>query len=277
LLYLQRKPAPPLDCCVHALWYASNPAPAPGRQRILPTGNTQIILSLSRAHLLDCPEGQPARPAPPAQIVGARSTYEIIDNSDLACIIGLVFRPGGFAALLGAPADSFANRFIDLEDLWSNEACSLRDRLCEIPTPDCRLACLEAFLTEKLTARPSRSCLDPHPAVGFALHQFSRLPSAVSVAQVARGTGWSERRFSQLFREQVGLTPKVWCRIQRFQHAVRQLYSGPEIRWGDLALDCGYYDQSHFANEFRAFSGIDISTYSAAGRTPWANHVIELD
>jgi AraC-like DNA-binding protein len=275
LLYLQRKPAPPLDRSVQMLWYASTPAPAPGRQRILPTGSTQIILSLSRAHLLDCPEGQPARPAPPAQIVGARSTYEIIDNSDLACIIGLVFRPGGFAALMGAPADLFANRFIDLEDLWGDEARSLRDRLCEIGSPATRLACLEAFLARKLTACPVRTFLDPHPAVGFALHQFGRLPSAISIAQVARGTGWSERRFSQLFREHVGLRPKVWCRIQRFQRAVRQLHSGPEIRWDDLALDCGYYDQSHFANEFRAFSGIDISTYSTGGRTPWANHVVE--
>jgi AraC-like DNA-binding protein len=275
LLYLQRKPAVPLDRCVQMLWYANTPAPAPGRQRVLPTGSTQIILNLSRGYLLDCPEGQPPRPAPAAQIVGARSTFEIIDNSDLACIIGLVFQPGGFPALTGAPADLFANRFINLEDLWGDEARGLRDRLREIPMPHARLACFESFLCRRLASRPSRSSLNPHPAVGFALDRFDRLPSALSVSEVARGTGWSERRFSQLFRERVGLTPKVWCRVQRFQRAVRQLHSGPEIRWSDLALDCGYYDQSHFANEFRAFSGIDITTYSAAGRTPWANHVLE--
>jgi AraC-like DNA-binding protein len=277
LLYLQRKPASPLDGCVEMLWYASTAAPEPGRQRILPTGSTQIILSLSRAHLLECAEGQLPRQAPPAQVVGARSTYEIIDNTDLACLIGLVFRPGGFAALVGAPADLFANRFVDLEDVWGVEARRLRDRLGEISTPGGRLACLEEFLSGKLTAGRRRTALDDHPAVGFALDQFGRVPSAVSVAQVARSTGWSARRFSQLFRERVGLTPKVWCRIQRFQRAVRQLHAGPEIRWGELALDCGYYDQSHFANEFRAFSGINISTYSAAGRTPWANHVVEGD
>jgi AraC-like DNA-binding protein len=275
LLYLQRKPAPPLDRFVESLWYASDPAPAPGRQRILPTGSTQIILSLSRDYLLDCPKDLPTQPAPGAQIVGARSTYEIIDNSDLGCIIGLVFRPAGFSALMGAPADLFANCFVSLEDVWGNLARSLRDHLCELPAPASRLACLEAFLSQHLAGRPSRSVADPHPAVGFALDRFRRLPSAISVAEVARGAGWSERRLSQLFREQVGLPPKVWCRIQRFQHAVRQLHQGPEIRWSELALDCGYYDQSHFANEFRAFSGIDVSSYSAAGRTPWANHVVE--
>ncbi len=277
MLYLEQRPAAPLDRLVRALWYASELAPTPGRQRILPTGSTQIILSLNRSYLLDCPEGQPARTAPAAQVVGARSSYEVIDNSDLACIIGLVFRPGGFSALMGAPADLFANRFVSLEDVWGTEARSLRERLCEIASAGGRLACLEAFLSRRLAGCPARSFLQPHPAVGFALDRFRRIPSALSVAEVARGTGWSERRFSQLFREQVGLAPKVWCRIQRFQHAVRQLHEGPEIRWGELALDCGYYDQSHFANEFRAFSGIDISTYSAAGRTPWANHVVERE
>jgi AraC-like DNA-binding protein len=275
MLYLQRRPAAPLDRCVQTLWYASAPDAAGGRQRILPTGSTQIILALSRDYLLNCQNSEFARPAPAAQIVGARSTYEIIDNSDLTCIIGLVFRPGGFSSLMGAPADLFVNRFIDLEDLWGSEARSLRNRLREIDAPAGRLACFEGFLSRKLAARASRSFLDPHPAVSFALDRFGRVPSAISIAEVARGTGWSERRFSQLFREQVGLPPKVWCRVQRFQCAVRQLHDGNDVPWSELALDCGYYDQSHFANEFRAFSGIDITTYSAAGRTPWANHVME--
>jgi AraC-like DNA-binding protein len=93
-----------------------------------------------------------------------------------------------------------------------------------------------------------------------------------TVRDVARATGLSERRFSQVFRESVGLSPKVWCRVQRFQRAVRQLHAGRDLPWADLALDCGFYDQSHFANEFRAFSGIDASTYSAR-RTKWANHI----
>lgn len=276
MFYLERKPVAQLHRFVQTLWYASTPEPSPGRQRVLPTGSTQIILELDRGYLLDCREGQPSQPAPAAQIVGARSTYELIDNSDLTAIIGLVVRPGGFSSLIDAPANLFSNRFVDLGDLWGRQARDLREQLCMIPSPAARLTCLEEFLLRKLASRPGHIALEPHPAVSFALHRFACPTSVVSVAEVARGTGWSQRRFSQLFREQVGLTPKVWCRIQRFQRAVRQLHSGPEIRWGELALDCGYYDQSHFANDFRAFSGIDISTYSAAGRTLWANHVVEL-
>ncbi len=75
-----------------------------------------------------------------------------------------------------------------------------------------------------------------------------------------------------MFREEVGLAPKTWLRVQRFQRAVQQLYAGVDVRWAELALDCGYYDQAHFANEFRAFSGVDATTYTAQ-RTQWANHI----
>jgi AraC-like DNA-binding protein len=275
VLYVQYKPAAPLDRYVQLLWYANAPGIDHARQRILPTGSTQIILALSRDYLLDCPLGQPSRPTPPAQIIGARSTYEIIHTSDLACIIGLAFQPGGFPAIVGAPADLFANRSIDLFDLWGALAASLRDQLRELPTPEARLACLEAFLSRQLVSHSSRPKLAPHPAIHFAIEKFNRAPRAASVAEVARSTGWSERRFSQIFREQVGLSPKVWCRIQRFQRAVRQLHAGADVPWPELALDCGYYDQSHFANEFRAFSGIDITTYSSSARTLWANHIQE--
>jgi AraC-like DNA-binding protein len=99
--------------------------------------------------------------------------------------------------------------------------------------------------------------------VKFALEQFERDSSQSSIAEIARRSGWSERRFSQVFREQVGFPPKVWCRLQRFQRAVRQLRAGVEVPWAEMAVDCGFYDQTHFANEFRSFSGIDLTTYTA--------------
>jgi AraC-like DNA-binding protein len=107
--------------------------------------------------------------------------------------------------------------------------------------------------------------------VEFALQQFAQ-HNRLSVAEVARSSGWSERRFSQIFREQVGFTPKVWCRLQRFQRAVRQLRAGLEVRWAELAIECGFYDQAHLANEFRSFSGIDLTTYAATCHRLWANH-----
>ena len=267
MIYLEHTPAAPLNRCIRKLWYARVLDMPHSRERVLPTGRVQVILNLSRDFLLDCPEGLPAHPSPPYLIVGARSSYEIIDTYDMAALIGIVFEPGGFAPFASDAVDLFSNRNVCLEDVWGASARALRDRLREIPCPPARLRCLEAFLLQRFGVRLSR-----HGIVDFALERFQCAPGVSTVREVARSTGWSERRFSQVFREQVGFSPKAWTRIQRFQRAVRQLHAGVDLPWAEMALDCGYYDQSHFANEFRAFSGIDATSYSAL-RTVWANHV----
>ena len=267
MIFLERLAAAPLNRCIRMLWYARVSDAPHRRERILPTGRVQVILNLDRDYLLDCPDGSPARPMPAALIVGARSIYEIVDTSDMADLIGIVFEPGGFAPFVSDAVDLFSNRSVSLEELWGASAGMLRDRLRELATPIARLRCLEEFLLHRFGERLSR-----HRVIDFALSSFQRAPRFASVREVAKSTGWSERRFSQVFREEVGFSPKVWARILRFQRAVQQLHAGVDLPWAELALDCGYYDQSHFANEFRAFSGIDATSYSAL-RTRWTNHV----
>jgi AraC-like DNA-binding protein len=236
-------------------------------ERILPSGCVQVIVNLARDSIREYNGAGRAGILPPALVVGARSVYEIVDTSDMAELMGVVFRPAGFVNFAGDAVDLFTNRNIALEDLWGRSVSSVRSRLQEIQTPQAKLFALEEFLGERFAEPCSNVAI-----IDFALDQFARSPSAGSVAQVAATTGWSVRYFSQFFRERVGLPPKVWCRIQRFQRAVQHLHAGVDIRWAELALDCGYYDQSHFANDFRAFSGIDARTYSAR-RTRWANHI----
>jgi AraC-like DNA-binding protein len=267
VLYLERIPAAPLTRCVRTLWYASAADFPHRRERMLPTGCVQIILNLARDFLLDCGDGEADQRVPAALIVGARSVFEIVDNSDMACLIGIVFEPGGFSCFANDSVHRFSNCSVALEDVWGRDAHRLRDRLRELPTAHHRLGCLEAFLRQRFAERLRRQSM-----VDYALDRFAHGPGMASVKEVARATGWSERRFSQVFREQVGFSPKVWCRIQRFQRAVKRLHAGFDLPWAELALDCGFYDQSHFANEFRAFSGIDATTYSAR-RTVWANHI----
>jgi AraC-like DNA-binding protein len=272
MLYLEHTPAPPLNRFVRMLWYARTPQPGCIRERVLPTGRVQVILNLARDFLLDCPEGQPAVRSAPSMVVGARTIYEIVDTSDMADLIGIVFEPGGFPLFASDAADLFSDRNVDLEDVWGGQARGVRDRLREISSPEARIECFESFLTHAFAARLQQPRPLRHCAVAYALREFGQVPTISTVRDVARSTGWSERRFSSIFREEVGLAPKVWCRVQRFQRAVQQLHAGVDVPWSELALDCGYYDQSHFANEFRAFSGVDVTTYSAC-KTRWANHI----
>ncbi len=99
----------------------------------------------------------------------------------------------------------------------------------------------------------------------FALSHFQAVPHTGAIAEITEQIGLSQTRFVQVFREEVGLTPKLFCRIQRFQQALRHVESHPlmgcPVDWVKVALDCGYYDQAHFIHDFRAFSGINPSAY----------------
>jgi AraC-like DNA-binding protein len=113
---------------------------------------------------------------------------------------------------------------------------------------------------------------DQHRAVDFALCRFMDQPRAATVAGVTDQIGLSPKRFIQVFRDQTGFTPKVFCRIRRFQQALDRIAGVKTVDWANVALDCGYFDQAHFIHDFRAFSGINPTTY-LAHQTPHRNHV----
>src|SRR5262249_843306 len=111
-----------------------------------------------------------------------------------------------------------------------------------------------------------------HPAVAHALRVFGRSPRAASIADVTAAIGLSPKRFIERFKTEVGLTPKAFCRVRRFQQALGALNAGADVDWACVALSAGYYDQAHFIHDFRAFSGLTPTMYLAS-RTEFRNHV----
>jgi len=114
--------------------------------------------------------------------------------------------------------------------------------------------------------------LERHPAVRFALHRFFGWMPQPSVSQAVEQVGFSQRRFIQLFSNEVGLTPKLFSRVCRFQNIIQTAHAQNEVNWAAVALDCGYYDQAHFIHDFHSFPGITPSEYMER-KTPHVNHV----
>jgi AraC-like DNA-binding protein len=100
-----------------------------------------------------------------------------------------------------------------------------------------------------------------HPAVQYAVDLIERSRGARPVSTVVERIGMSPRRFLDVFRSEVGLSPKAFCRIRRFASVLRQIERTVDVDWVDVALSCGYFDQAHFNRDFRAFSGVTPSTY----------------
>ena len=104
-------------------------------------------------------------------------------------------------------------------------------------------------------------------------NHYARRGKAKYLGGVGRKVrGISKRRFEQVFNEQVGLTPKLFCRIRRFQRVLQLINEQNDIDWTDVALSCGYFDQSHFIHDFQSFSGINPTEYVTRG-SRYVNHV----
>jgi AraC-like DNA-binding protein len=111
-----------------------------------------------------------------------------------------------------------------------------------------------SILDAEILWRVERSRQLPTEIV-WAWHRLVQSDGRIRIAELVRELGWSERHFARQFNEHIGLSPKVFARVLRFAGAVRVLTTDRSIDLADVALACGYFDQSHFTREFRAFAG----------------------
>ena len=238
------RPGPPLSGFVDSFWIYEGYAPPHGRERLLPTGTTELVFTVDA-------KGRVA-----SGVAGARSECLLLDTSTPFSVIAVHFRPGGGYPFFGAPSTELHNRSVTLDLVWGGYAASVTDRLWESTTAESRFQVLEEALLSK-----ARDGLDRHPAVRHALDVFDRTNGARTVGDVVQRIGISSRRFWELFRNEVGLSPKAFCRIRRFNEVLTHIERLTTVDWLDVALSCGYFDQAHFNHDFRAFAGLSPSAY----------------
>jgi AraC-like DNA-binding protein len=259
MIYLERRPSPPLLACIEMLWYACAPEIPHQRELVLPQGKIQFVISLADEYLTDCTEAGDV-PAAPALLVGARTSAELVATRDMKKLVGVIFRPGGLGPWLRERASLFYQQSLSLCDLWQMQPW--RERMREADTPDTVLRILDEALCRHAPERERRS----------HVRQAVQLLNTLSVRETASELGISTRRLQIIFNEDVGLSPKQYGRVRRFQRAVHALHKDVDMKWAELALSCGYADQAHFSRDFHAFSGVDPTTY-VASRGRWKNHV----
>jgi AraC-like DNA-binding protein len=258
-MMLSRAPRPALRPFVRTLWAIdpaeASAAAAAAREHVLPAGTTHLAIRLSNHPLrvFADPDDTAGRTIGLAIIGGPRSRYYVRDVSQPACSVGAELEPGAAPILFGVPADELAERHTPLEGPWGPAAAAARERLGAARSLAERLDVLEAILAARL---PRARGL--HPAVAHAL---GRLHAGAGVGAIVDETGYSQRHFFGLFRSAVGLGPKVYGRVQRFQGALTQIASAPSA--ADAAAAAGYSDQAHMTREFRAFAGLSPGRYRA--------------
>jgi AraC-like DNA-binding protein len=168
----------------------------------------------------------------------------------------------GARLFFNQPLSDFTNRTLSLDDVIGATARRLQAELHDAPTWEARFAILDRVIASRVAA--SRS---PSRELMWSWEALTRTAGRMKISALVDEIGWSERHFASEFRRQLGMTPKAFARVLRFARVVRQLTTRSQPRLVDIALDCGYYDQAHFARDFRTFAGI-TPTELLASRNP---------
>lgn len=250
-------PGPPLDQFVENFWSVMDHPSARTKERILPDGGVEMIFNLGEPpRLLDGSGKGAGRLFRTNWISGQRTESIVIQPTRLVRLFGIRFRMWGAAPFLGLPLSEVADEVVELEHIWGGFAHELHERLQLAPSPPERFAITEAVLLRRLR----NVAVDSQLAAAAARRLADTDPNQ-PVARIAAELGVGQRRLARVFDRTVGLTPKQIQRVSRFQTVIHRIGHAPVVDWADVAVSCGYHDQSHFIHEFTGFTSLTPSEY----------------
>jgi AraC-like DNA-binding protein len=251
----------PLSAFVESVWLYDGTPPAHTIERRLPDGMLSLIFNVRDDEIRMRAPHDPAkiRRYPGALLTGARTSFAMLDTTTAISVLGVQFKPGAASAFLPWPVDEIQDSEAPLDLVWGAEALDLRARLSTESSHTRRFDLVERFLRTRFNPEWT-----PHAAVVLALSQL-HAAHGPSIAQVSDQLALSRTRFNQVFRSAVGLSPKQYQRVWRFQSALRLLERSWEgqrsVRWSEIAATCGFYDQAHLTREFHLCAGMTPGAY----------------
>ncbi|HXP88355.1 MAG TPA: helix-turn-helix domain-containing protein [Bryobacteraceae bacterium] len=215
-------------------------------------GHVSIVFSFPRI----CRTGGLWHPSPAgshADVLGAMTVAGPTSSDGRDEIWGAYLRPAGAPRCTGVPAADLTDRIVALDELWGPAASELIAELSEQNEAAERIDRIESALLRRTSqARTAATALNVPGLAAWVM----RRQGGVTVERMGAAAGVSRQHLTRVFRESVGVTPKLYCRLARFQSGLVHAGSGSKVDWAREAVQMGYADQSHMIAEFRRFSSL---------------------
>ncbi len=178
-------------------------------------------------------------------IAGVRdSTYSLVSKEDTG-FISVRFREGAFNNFCRVPQKEFIGQFLSAKDLWGIIGAEFEKKVVESQTHTKRIKIIESYLFKFLEIYSKKN-----ERMDYILKQVSR---NINLSNLSNELGISYRHFNRIFLEYMGLNPKSFQKISRFDSILRNLTLSKNINYLNEALNTGYFDQSHFIKDFKKF------------------------
>lgn len=236
--YREYAPSAALRAYVECFWSA---APGAGTaspvRRVLPDGCVDIIV-----------ERNGSRGG--VSMVGTMTRALVVESNSWTHYVGVRFRPGVARALFGIPAVELTDLRVPLAELW-RDADTITERVLCAPSPARRVCAMESVLLERVRRMPPLAA-----DVLAATQMILRAAGNLSVTALAPALGVTRQHLARSFARDVGISPKMLARVARVRAAVARIHDSVEPNWSTLALELGFYDQSHLVHDVKELTGL---------------------
>lgn len=265
--YQEYKPPIELASWIKLFWVFENRSNEPVPETIVADGFPELIIHFRSPFAEVDRAGQFLKQ--PAVVVCGQLTRPLVLHSSLdAGMIGIRFQPSGMAPFLSTPMQSLTDARVPAEDLFVG-IDQLIDEITDASNDAQRVAACNRFLIRSIDFDRDNIC------IRRALDRIMHTRGRISVESLATLTGTSRRNLELAFQKEVGTSPKMYCRITRFRHLFDAVSDDPSVKWVQMALDSGFFDQAHLIRDFRRFAG-DSPTSFLADQTSFAHSVNQV-
>jgi AraC-like DNA-binding protein len=193
------------------------------------------------------------------EIAGLGSQYngEMTFNGCYA-FFEIYFKPNGFSKIFGLPAAEFTNYILHAEEVLDFNIKTFFEQLCHANGLS-EMGCLaNTFLLKYLRKQKS---VDFKDRITAASNLILRHPGLQNIGQLAYEVNMSARNLERQFTRQVGISPKAFSCIARFNKAFNLKLKNHKLDWTTIAAECGYFDQMHLIKDFKKFAGNNPTTF----------------
>ena len=251
--YQETKPTQALARFVECFWTLedecdSEPSKAEAikAEPILPDGCVELILNFG-AHFEEYKTNGHKERQPNNLVVGQMTRPVVISPTGSVQLLGIRFHPGGTFPFFRVPMEELTNRVLALGEVTAEFERDFIAGLDAALWTSQRIAAVERLLSERVRNSKYESWA---PELATRIVQCG---GRISMDALATAAGVSGRQLERRFMRDVGIGPKLLCRILRFQQ-VFQAFRQDAFSWAAVAADCGYYDQAHLIRDFQQFA-----------------------
>ncbi|WP_437813095.1 helix-turn-helix domain-containing protein [Sorangium sp. So ce1078] len=246
-----RPPAPRLRPYIRDYSGYTEETPGPLRRVEFPMPQIVVIIELGPpVRVFDAGSDRRHSLYPGGFVAGIDDTFTVTEHDGFQRGLQVNLTPIGARLFFGVPMAELTGRVLSARDLLPRKYARLAERLEELPTWDERFDLIERALGERVDEARHELGVVP-----WALRRIEELGGAVDMRALARELGYSQKHVIGLFRENVGVPPKLLARLVRFDRLIKHLKAGASGTWAELAQRFGYYDQAHLARDVKQFTG----------------------